>query len=108
MLPDDLLGVGIEEELVGVEAVPGRGLVGAVHPVAVDRAGPRVRQIAVPDLVGVFRQLDALEFALASLIEQAELHLGGVGREQGEVDAEPVPCRAKRIGTPLEDAGLGA
>ena len=75
-------------------------LVGAVHAVAVDRAGPRVGQIAVPDLVGVFGQLDALELALAVVVEQAELDLGRVGREQREIDAEPVPGGAERKGRP--------
>ena len=77
-LADHLLGVGIEQQLVGIEAVAGRGLVGAVHAIAVDRARPRIGQVAVPDLVGVFGQCDALELALAAIVEQAELDLGGV------------------------------
>ena len=57
-LADELLRIGIEQQLVRVEAVPVRRLVGAVHAIAIDRARPRVRQVAVPDLVGVFGQLD--------------------------------------------------
>jgi len=60
-----------------------------VDPVAVDRAGAGIRQVTVPDLVGVFGELDPLDLLLALVVEQAELDLGGVGREQGEVDARP-------------------
>ena len=55
-LADQLLGVGIEQELVRIEAVAGRGLVRAMHAISVDRAGARVRKVAVPDFVGVFGQ----------------------------------------------------
>ena len=82
----------------------GRRLVGAVHAIAVDRARPRIGQVTVPDLVGILRQGDALDLAPAALVEQAELDLGGVGREQGEVDAQPVPGGAKRIGEAFRQA----
>ncbi len=55
----------------------------------------------MPDLVGVFRQLDPLQLRLAFVVEEAELDLGGVGGEQGEVDAEPVPGRAEGEGPAL-------
>ena len=61
----------------------------AVHAVAVDLAGTHARHVAVPDLVAVFGQLDALGLGLAAVIEQAELDLGGVRREEGEVDPLP-------------------
>jgi hypothetical protein len=51
-------GIRIEQQLVGIEAVSGARLVGAMDANAVDRAGVHVRQIAVPDLVGAFGQLD--------------------------------------------------
>jgi hypothetical protein len=41
----------------------------------------------VPHLVGVLRQRDALELALAAGVEQAELDALGVLREEREVDA---------------------
>ena len=40
----------------GLKRWPCGRVVGAVHPVAVELAGPDVGQIAVPDLVGVFGQ----------------------------------------------------
>ena len=56
-LSHELLGVGIEQEFVRIEAVASRRLVRTMHAITVDRAGARVRQIAVPDFVGVLGQL---------------------------------------------------
>ena len=52
--------IGIEQQLVMVEAMAVLRLVGAIGAIAVDQAGARIGQIAVPDLVGAFRQLEAL------------------------------------------------
>ena len=70
-LSDQLLGVGIEQQLVGVEAMSGVGLVGSMNAIAIDRAGAGRRQIAVPDLIGIFRKLDALDFGFTVGVEQA-------------------------------------
>ena len=84
-------------------------LVGAVGAIAVDQAGARVRQVAVPDLVGAFRQVEARDLAPAGRIEQAELERCGVGGEDREVGAEPVPGGAQRIGSARQQAiGQGA
>ena len=96
-------GVGIEQQLVGIEAVPRVRLVGAVDAVAVDGAGPDLGQVAVPDLVGVFGQLDALDLLVAGAVEQADLDLGGVGREEREIGALAVPGRAAREGRAFPD-----
>ncbi len=104
---DETLGVGVDEELVRVEPVPGGGLVGAVDAEAVDRAGAGVGQVAVPDLVRVFGQFDPLDLALALVVEQAQFDLGGVGREHGEVHPQPVPGGTERIGQTLQDARAG-
>ena len=50
-------GIRIQHELVGIEAVAAGGLVGSVHAVPVNRAGVHLRDVAVPDLVGIFGQL---------------------------------------------------
>ena len=44
----DRLGVGVDEELVGVEALALVGRVGPVHAVAVALPGPDPGQVAVP------------------------------------------------------------
>ena len=49
-------GVGVEQELVGIEAVAARRVIGTVGAVAIQQAGGGVGQVAVPDLVGVFGQ----------------------------------------------------
>ena len=69
--PEELAGVGVDQELVRIEAVTGLGLIGAVDPIAVDCARPRGWQVAVPDLVGVFRQFDTLKFGFSGIVEQA-------------------------------------
>jgi hypothetical protein len=43
-------------QLVEIEPVTVRRLIGAMHPVGVDGSRLRVRQIAVPDLVGELRK----------------------------------------------------
>src|SRR3989338_6311848 len=52
----------------------------------------------MPDLVGVFGQLDPLDFLVALVIEKAQLHTRGMRREQREIDAEAVPGGAQREG----------
>ena len=69
-------------------------LVRAMHPIAVDGARSGVGKEAVPDLVGVFGQLDALDLLLALIVEKAQLDLGRSGGEKGEVHTKPGPGRA--------------
>ena len=57
------LGVGIEQQLVGVEAMAVLGLIGPMNAIAVELSGRNVVQITVPDIFGAFGQFDALEFA---------------------------------------------
>jgi hypothetical protein len=101
---DDGAGIGVEEELVRVEAVAGVRRMRAVHAVAVDRARARIGQVAVPDLVGEFRQLDPVDLRLARIVEEAELHLGGVRGEEREVHARARPMSRRAEGLPLPHA----
>ena len=73
--PGEPPGIGIEQQLVGVEAVAVLGLVGAVDAIAVELPGRDVVQIAVPDVLGALGQFDAFEFAAALAVEQAQLDL---------------------------------
>ena len=95
-VPDKLLGIGIEHELVRIEPVSRVRFVRTMNAVGIDRARTTGRQVAVPDFVSIFRQLNPLELGFTVLVEQAELDLGGMGREEREVDAEPVPGGAER------------
>ena len=80
-------GVGVEQKLIGVEAVARLRLVGTVNAVAVEGARMHAGQVAVKDLVGVFGQPYARHLLLAVRIEEADLDFHGVGGEQGEVRA---------------------
>ena len=73
--------------------------------IAVDQAGARIRQIAVPDLVGAFRQIKPRDLAAARGIEQTKLDAFGVGREHREIGAQAVPGGAQRIGIAAIELG---
>ena len=90
-----------------VESVSGFRLIWPVHAIAVDGAGPKVFDVAVPDFVGEFRKVNAFDFDAPGIVEQAQLDPGGVGREQAEVDAAAVARGALRLRTPCADAAFG-
>lgn len=71
----------------------------------VEQTRTGVGEIAVEDLVGLLRQLYARDLASAGRVEQAEVDLLGVGGEHREVDPEPVPGRAERIGRTAFERG---
>ncbi len=85
------LRVGIDQELLGVETMTAGGLVGAVHPVAIEQTGAGFGQVAVPDLVGLLRHRDSLRLTPAACVEDAQLNLLGVLAEQGEIHPPSVP-----------------
>ncbi len=89
--------VGIEQQLVMIEPMAVLRRVRSVRAIAIQHAGGRVRQIAVPDFVGVFRQRVARDLMASGWLEQAQIDPLCVRREHREVDAEPVPRRAERI-----------
>jgi hypothetical protein len=95
--PDQCPGVGVDQQLVRVEAVPLFRPVRAVDPIAVKLARTDIGQIDMPDLVGVFGQDDAVGFALAVGVEQAQLDLFGMGRKQREIDPEAIPGGPQRM-----------
>src|SRR4051812_30859106 len=66
-----------------------------MHAVAVELAGRDVVEIGVPDILGALRQLDALEFAAALHVEEAQLDLLRVGGEQREIGTASVPACAE-------------
>ena len=103
---DDALGVGIEQQLVRVEAV---AFVAAGRARTRDSrraARARLGQVAVPDLVGVLAQRDALHSRRPLASKRHSSTRLGVLREQREVDAFAVPRGAARIRTPGPDAPL--
>src|SRR6266404_548883 len=95
--PLECLGVGVDQQLVRIEPMAIGGIEGPVNPVAVKQARTGIRQIGVPDLVGVFRKHDARLLMAAGAIEQAQLDLLGMRRKDREVDAFTVPSGPKRV-----------
>ena len=72
-----------------------------MHAIAVDLARSQLRQITVPDLIRFLRQRDAVRFALrVRRIEQAQLNLGRVLREEREVNAAAVEVAPSGEGRP--------
>ncbi len=93
--PPQRLGVGIDQELVRIEPVPALGSVGPVYAIAVWLTGRHIVEIAVPHVVGMFGQCDALDLAMAELVEQTKLDFLGVGGEQRKVGSTPIPGGAE-------------
>ena len=87
----DSFRVGVEQQLVRVEAVALLGPIGAMHTVAVEQAGAFQRQIAVPDEIGLLRHDDALEFTATVRVEQTQFDLRRVLRKEREIHALAVP-----------------
>ena len=76
-----------------IEDEAARGLVRATRAEAVALSGTDAVDVAVPDVHRLLAQRDPL---LAVLVEQAEVHAGGVLGVDGEVHALSVEGRAKR------------
>src|SRR6185312_2027352 len=49
----ELAGIGVDQQLVGVEAMAFIGRIGAIDPVTIEQPRARFRQVAVPNAVGV-------------------------------------------------------
>ena len=101
----DRARVGIDEQLVGVEAMAALRLVGAVHAVAVALPGPQAGNVDVPDLVGLLGQHDParLDVSLARPRRGTARPPVGVLGEEREVHALAVPRRAEGIGAARPD-----
>lgn len=91
------LGIGIEQQLVVVEAMPFLGLIRAVNAIAVESSRTNIGQIAVPDLIGVFGQFDTGGFLAAVGAEQAQLDPLRVGGKQGKIGARTIKGGAQRM-----------
>ncbi len=83
----------------------GVGFKWSVDPVTVDEARPRRGQVPVPNFIRVFRKLNALEFAFASVVEQTKFDLGGVGGKQSKIYPQSIPSSTERERLTFADSG---
>src|SRR5262245_43794025 len=67
--PCELLGIGIDEQLVRIETQSPLGLIRAVNPVTVELSRRHIIEGAVPDILGAFWQHDALGLAPTMAVE---------------------------------------
>jgi hypothetical protein len=87
----DLFGVWIQQELMVVKAVSVQRIIRTVDAVTVQQSGARFGQIAMPNLVSLFLQGNAMQFSAAAAVEQAQLDFLGVFGEDGEVHSFAIP-----------------
>src|SRR6266542_6531778 len=78
-------GIGIQQELIVVEAMAAFGIVRAVNANAVELSRSQIGEITVPFLIRVLRQRDTGRLPLPLLVEQAQLDALGVLREDRDV-----------------------
>ena len=83
-------GIGVNKQLIGIEAVTVLRIVRAIHTVTIQRPRFQIRHIAVPDLMGIFRQFQAGYFCFSRRIKQTQLYPLRVGGKQSEVHPFPV------------------
>src|SRR5262249_553840 len=114
--PVERLGVRVQQQLRGIEAMAVLRLVRTVDAIAVALAGPQPQDRDVPDQVGLLRHRDPRDFVLAlGAVQEAHLDAGGVFGKHGKVDRGGVPSSSEGIGhsrpdfhwRPWESPGLG-
>ena len=89
---------------MGVEAVAFGRIERTVDAVAIELTGQNGGEVAMPNLVGPFAELDALGFnRVGGRMEEAEFDLLRVFRKEGEVNARTLPGGPERV----RAAGLG-
>ena len=94
-MPGPRLGIWIYEELVRVEPQSVLGFIRTMNSIAVNRARARVGDKAVPHLIGVFGQVDPVEFSDTLIVEKAKLYSCRCGGKQREIYSKTRPRRAQ-------------
>ena len=100
-------GIGIDQQLVGVEAVPGLGLIGAMGAKAIKRARHQARHALMPDVAVALAERQARGFLAPVGREQAQIDPFGMGRKDREIHAIPVETGPHGIGTARSHARSG-
>ena len=92
---DHLPGIGIQQQLRGIESMAAVRSPGAMGTQPVDQTGTRVGQVTVPHVAGVGWQRISGGLAFAGFVKQAQLHLVGMSRKHRKVDALAIPVGAQ-------------
>ena len=95
---DQLSGIRVEQQLVGIEAMPVIRGIRAVGAKAIDHPGLRFRHESVKDIAGAAWQVKARDFLLAGGIEQTQLDALGVVRPDRDIDAIALDMSAEFFG----------
>src|SRR5712672_188645 len=90
---DEAARIRVKQELEMVEPMSSLRFVWTICAIAVGQSRRRIRQIAVPDLVGVFRHCIARDLVPPRRLEQAQVDPFGMCGEHREIDTKPVPGR---------------
>ena len=86
---DECFGIGVDEQFMVVEAVARLGFVRSVHSIAIELTRPHVGQIAMPDLVRVFRQSDPRDFRLSTPSDKQSSTLSAWAENNAKFVPEP-------------------
>ena len=92
----DGLGVGVDEQLGGIEAQAARRFPGAVDAIAVELSGLQARNVGMPDEGGLLAQLDAAGLATSAAVVETQFDLGRVFRIKAKLT--PVPSQVAPSG----------
>ena len=71
---DQLAGIGVQQQLGGIETMAALGLPRAVRAQPINQARLSAWQIAVPDIAAVSGQPQPRHFAAAAVVKQAQIH----------------------------------
>ncbi len=103
----DGLGIGVDEQLCRVEAMALIGFIRPVNAIPVVLARLQTGQEAMPDLVRVLGHADPHGLMRRiGAVEEAQVHAGGIFREQREVHAFVHHCGPEWIWQALPDLRL--
>ena len=98
-VPDELAGVsarvGVEQELVRIEAMSGLGLERPVGAEPVERAGADAGDVTVKNFVGVLGELEPVDLASVGRIEDADVDARSTGSS-----SRSTPTKFFRVASP--------
>lgn len=98
--PTQLACVGVDQQLLGVEAVAAAGVIRSVDAQPVYQAWGRPRQVAMPEVAIARGQWQACHLVHSVGVEQAPFHALRVAREHGQVHTSPVPVGSRWLRCP--------